>query len=181
MGTLRRAAAGSWGWCTKMRRQLLTDHILAQIPQWVRVERLSPDEIARRIGCTVGTLRVRCSHHRISLRLVSTDRRNQLDRLDGRPRVRLSLSLPSGVRDRLQEWAALRGISRAKLLTLLIETIDKDSLYGAVLDDAVGAAASISQIPAHESSSTTTTSLPHRGVSARWPPKCPSFRGARGR
>jgi hypothetical protein len=174
-----------------MRRQLLTDHILAQISQWVRVERLSPDEIARRIGCTVGTLRVRCSHHRISLRLVSTDKRKQLDPnqqagLDGRPRVRLSLSLPTDVRDRLQEWAALRGISRAKLLTLLIETIDNDSLYGAVLDDTVGAAASISQIPAHEfltgsAPSTTTTSPPPRGVSARWPPMRPSFRGARGR
>ena len=45
----------------------LTPMVIPQIKSWVD-EGLSTHEIAQKVGCTVGTLRVRCSQLRISLR-----------------------------------------------------------------------------------------------------------------
>jgi hypothetical protein len=117
-----------------MRKKLFTQSVLAQIRRWVR-EGLTPAEIARKIGCTVGTLQVRCSQEGISLRIVSTGISKK--RLTGISKTRLSVSLASGVRDHLQARAASMGISESSLLTAIIslltaiiETIDKDDLYG---------------------------------------------------
>jgi len=49
------------------RQELITTDIINQIESWVDAG-LSPKAIAEKIGCTLGTLRVRCSQHRISLR-----------------------------------------------------------------------------------------------------------------
>jgi hypothetical protein len=47
----------------------------------------------------------------------------------------LVLTLPPETRDRLRARAPLLGISELELLTILIETIDRDDLYSAILDD----------------------------------------------
>ena len=47
----------------------------------------------------------------------------------------LVLTLPDEIRDRLRARAAFLGMSELELLTLLIETIDRDDLYSAILDD----------------------------------------------
>jgi len=41
--------------------------VISNIPLWVQ-QGLSAEEIAQRVGCTVGGLRVRCSKLKISLR-----------------------------------------------------------------------------------------------------------------
>jgi hypothetical protein len=49
------------------RRTLFTPSVMKHIGPWVD-QGLTANEIARKIGCTTGTLRVRCSHAHISLR-----------------------------------------------------------------------------------------------------------------
>jgi len=49
------------------RKTLFTPNVMKHIEPWVD-QGLSANEIARKIGCTTGTLRVRCSHAHISLR-----------------------------------------------------------------------------------------------------------------
>ena len=49
------------------RKVLFTPSVMKHIEPWVD-RGLSANEIARKIGCTTGTLRVRCSHAHISLR-----------------------------------------------------------------------------------------------------------------
>jgi len=77
---------------------------------------LSDLEIANRIGCTVGTLRVKCSQLKISLR---------------RP---AKVVLPQAVLDQLTQRATMMGISASALAANLLEEIVRDSLYDAVLD-----------------------------------------------
>jgi len=118
-----------------MRNKLFTNSVLAQIARWTEYG-LHPVEIAEKIGCTVGTLRVRCSNYGISLRQPSRSRR------PGRPGpirdsapAALVLSLSNETRAGIQERAGLLGLSDAELVSLLIETIERDDLYIAVLDD----------------------------------------------
>jgi hypothetical protein len=53
----------------------VTSEIIPQIEHWLQ-QGLEAKEIARKIGCTIGTLRVRCSHLGISLRRRGNARRN---------------------------------------------------------------------------------------------------------
>jgi hypothetical protein len=124
--------------CPEMRKKLFTDGVLAQIPHWMREEGLGPAELAARIGCTVGSLRVACSRYGLSLRRPtrSHGRDRQYNQAPGRPDpAELVLTLPEEIRERLRTRAAFVGISELELLTLLIETIDRDDLYSAILDD----------------------------------------------
>ena len=50
-----------------MPGKIFTDRIIALIPQLV-AQNVSADEIARQVGCSLSTLRVRCSQLKISLR-----------------------------------------------------------------------------------------------------------------
>ena len=50
------------------RRSILTKDLMAGIPVLVQ-QGLRAEAIAARLGCTVGTLKVRCSQQRISLRV----------------------------------------------------------------------------------------------------------------
>jgi len=77
---------------------------------------LSDLEIANRMGCTVGTLRVRCSQLKVSLR---------------RP---AKVVLPQSILDQLERRAALMGVSTVSLAADLLEEIARDDLYDAVLD-----------------------------------------------
>ena len=120
---------------------------------------LSIAEIASRIGCTVGTLRVKCSKLGISLSRRNIDRAQEGGRnhawrgtFHGRRVSReetaertwndrssnsgqqVQLRLPRNVLRHIQQRAALKGVSDVQLLALLIEVIDRDDLYNAVLD-----------------------------------------------
>ena len=81
---------------------------------------LSDLEIANRMGWTVGTLRVRCSQLKISLRRKVTSERK--------------IVLPRAILDRLHQRAALMGVSMSELASDLLEVIARDGLYDAVLD-----------------------------------------------
>lgn len=122
-----------------MRKKLFTAGVLAQIPHWMREEGLGPGDIAARIGCTVGSLRVACSRYGLSLRRRiggSRDSDRQYSQAPSRcDPAELVLSLPEEIRNRLRARAASLGMSELELLARLIETIDRDDLYSAILDD----------------------------------------------
>jgi hypothetical protein len=73
-------------------------------------------EIANRLGCTVGTLRVRCSQLKISLRRLA------------------KVVLPQATLDQLMQRATLMGVSTATLAADLLQEIARDDLFDAVLD-----------------------------------------------
>ncbi len=90
------------------------------------VERgISYQEIANRMGWTVGTLRVRCSQLKISLRKQSTKT------VRSQP---IKIVLPQAVIEQLYQRAAVMGVSTATLAADLLEEIARDDLYDAVLD-----------------------------------------------
>jgi hypothetical protein len=103
--------------------------VLSQIASFVQ-QGISPAAIAERIGCKVGTLRVRCSQHGISLR-----RQNgSLAKTRHQPRVRLTILLSEATADALQRHGRRSGMSRTKFAATLIEHIVQDNLYAAVID-----------------------------------------------
>jgi hypothetical protein len=138
-------------------RKKITPAALHAIPAFLD-RGLSPSEIASAIGITVGTLRVKCSQMRISLRRpkVRTDaavkggdvRREQkrrgnpagksgfyVSRAAALPRPQLlTLELPQTIMAQLQEKASSRGLAKSKLVSRLLEVIVRDDLYAAVLD-----------------------------------------------
>jgi hypothetical protein len=86
---------------------------------------LSNTEIASRMGWTVGTLSVRCSQLKISLR-----RSSNKVRLKRWPRI----PLPDELFKQLRQRAAAMGVSTAELVVDLLKEIARDDLYHAVLD-----------------------------------------------
>ena len=104
---------------------------------------LSALEIANAFGCTVGTLRVKCSQMGISLRRKSRGETappnfpgTRAPSSEGAVVAsRLTLSLPTTIMDQLQHRATAEGLSTSKLASRLIETIARDDLYEAVLDE----------------------------------------------
>src|ERR1700730_17432626 len=133
---------------------VLTPAAIARIPTLVR-QGLSAAEIATEVGCTLGTLRVRCSRLGISLRRrvangQATSARSFNPRiaslpagspnpanLASDPKVELKVLVPQATAEQLRHWAALRGISGARLAAELLITIGRDSLYNAVLDESL--------------------------------------------
>jgi len=114
----------------------ITAAILEQIP--TLIERgISPDEIADRIGCTRGTLRVACSKAKISLRKGDSDNLRSLsDSAPERTRdAAIPLNLPDMAIGRLRREAGKRGLAVATLASMLLEVIAQDNLYDAVLDE----------------------------------------------
>jgi hypothetical protein len=85
---------------------------------------LSNTEIANRFGWTVGTLYVRCSQLKISLRRSC------------KVRLRRWLHVPvsDDLYGQLRQRAAIMGVSTAELVMDLLNVIDRDGLYDAVLD-----------------------------------------------
>ena len=51
-----------------MGRKILTKAVLATIPEMVEQGGMRADDIAEKLGCNIGTLKVRCCQARISLR-----------------------------------------------------------------------------------------------------------------
>jgi hypothetical protein len=104
---------------------------------------LSESEIACRMGWTVGTLRVRCSKLKISLRRHAKKRAKQVKATE-------NIALPRVVLDRMVRRAAAMGISVSSLAVDLLTTIDKDDLYNAVLDSDGAQTPSLSPVESFE-------------------------------
>lgn len=104
-----------------MRRSKIDPQIIRELIG----QGLSNTEIANRIGWTVGTLCVRCSQLKISLRRSSK-------------KVRLKRWLQVPVSDdlfeQLSQRAAVMGVPPAELVMDLLKVIARDDLYDAVLD-----------------------------------------------
>ena len=115
----------------KQRRRLTKD-VMAGIPVLVAQGMMAP-AIADRLGCKLGTLKVRCSQAKISLRRPGAG--------PGRGRGRaIATRLSDTALDRFRKRAAAIGVSEAKLASDLLEVIAQDDLYDAVLDTAKDAA-----------------------------------------
>jgi hypothetical protein len=101
-------------------------------PALIRVfvdQGLSDAEIASKMGWTVGTLRVRCSQLKISLRRVTRAKNHQS--------LTASVVLPRTVIDQLHQYAASLGVTEVELAADLLRQIIHDNLYEAVLDKGV--------------------------------------------
>jgi len=111
---------------------------LERVAQMVK-QGVSAVDIANEMGCTLGTLRVRCSQSRISLRRhgVSPMVRRRSSRIIERSdsTAELTVPLPLEILRQLNEGASLRGVSSASLAARLLIAITRDGLMAAVLDE----------------------------------------------
>jgi hypothetical protein len=138
---------------------ILTRVALARVVTLVDDGR-SAAEIANEMGCTLGTLRVRCSQFGISLRrrastsleekkvaeagakTVTRCKSDESGRaikqsrsVDGESSAKaLKVFLPRITTEQLRRRGALRGISGSTLASELLVVIARDDLYDAVLD-----------------------------------------------
>src|SRR5215472_13474226 len=131
------------------RPTILTQAALARVASLVEQGRTAA-EIATEIGCTLGTLRVRCSQHGISLRRRATGSREKtitaaetnvaaqhksFDRGSSPEAcIELKVLLPQITTEQLRQRGALRGISGSTLASELLAAVARDGLYDAVLD-----------------------------------------------
>ena len=132
------------------RRFILTKDVMAGIPVLVQ-QGLNAEVIAARLGCTVGTLRVRCSQAQISLRvpkvvkvvpLVPASKPPEQKRCFAfaMPTTPTTLQLSRAAMSRLRQRAEATGVNEAALVRNLLEVIAQDDLFDAVLDTAESAA-----------------------------------------
>ena len=136
------------------RPSILTKDVMAGIPVLVQ-QGLNAEAIAARLGCTAGTLKVRCSQAQISLRVPKEVKVVPLVPLAcQRPRrpnrhkqkrcfafaVPTTLQLSRVAMSRLRQRAEATGMTEAALVTNLLEVIAQDDLFDAVLDTAKAAA-----------------------------------------
>jgi hypothetical protein len=129
------------------RRSVLTKDVMAGIPVLVQ-KGLNAEAIAARLGCTVGTLKVRCSQARISLRVPKEVEVVPLVPALKPPKQKRSyaFALPTTLQlsrvamSRLRQRAEAIGVNEAQLASDLLEAIAQDDLYAAVLDRAKDAA-----------------------------------------
>src|SRR6478736_5022561 len=129
------------------RRSNLTKHLMAGIPVLVQ-QGLDAEAIAARLGCTVGTLKVRCSQAQISLRVpkevkvvplvplapVPTTPKSSQSKRCFAFAVPTTLQLSRVAMSRLRQRANAMGVTEAALVTTLLEMIAQDDLFDAVLD-----------------------------------------------
>jgi hypothetical protein len=134
----------------QQRRYILTEDVMAGIPVLVQ-QGLNAEAIAARLGCTVGTLRVRCSQAQISLRvpkvvkvvpLVPASKPPEQKRCFAfaMPTTPTTLQLSRAAMSRLRQRAEATGVNEAALVRNLLEVIAQDDLFDAVLDTAESAA-----------------------------------------
>jgi hypothetical protein len=122
------------------RRTLFTWALAREIGPWIQ-DGASPADIAQRIGCTVGTLRVRCSQLGISLKRLEPQSSpcNPSARAHAtstRPAIAcFQVTLNQPFMDQFEGSARARGLSSAALAQALLEVIVQDGLYEAVLDE----------------------------------------------
>ena len=104
------------------RQKKITAAVLEQIPSLIE-RGISPDEIAARVGCTSGTLRVVCSKAKISLRKKKSDKPT------------IPVALPGAMIGMFQREAGKRGLAVEAFASMLLKVIAQDNLYDAVLDE----------------------------------------------
>ena len=132
------------------RRFILTKTVMAGIPVLVQ-QGMTTEAIAARLGCKVGTLKVRCSQAQLSLRLPKEVKVVPLVSLAPAPKppkqtrsyafaVPTTLQLSKVAMSRLRQRAEATGMTEAELVTKLLEVIAQDDLFDAVLDNGKGAA-----------------------------------------
>lgn len=102
-------------------RTILTKEVLDRIPGMV-ANGANRQQIAALLGCNLGTLQVRCSQHGIKL-------------CNRQPLDYVVVRLPRQIASAMRERAARRGETAQALVRRLLETIARDDLYTAVLDD----------------------------------------------
>jgi hypothetical protein len=113
------------------RRARFSPLVFSQIVDFV-AQGLSAVEIAQRIGCKLGSLRVKCSQQGISLRRHSGSGQSPFPK-------RLKISLPESIAAKLEKEALKKGLSQSDLVLALLDAIARDNLYDAVIDrDRVG-------------------------------------------
>ena len=133
----------------KQRRpSILTKDVMAGIPVLVQ-QGLNAEAIAARLGCNVGTLKVRCSQAGISLRVPKEVKVVPLVPLVPAPQppkppkqkrsyafaLPTTLQLSRVAMSRLRQHAEAIGVNEAQLASDLLEVIAQDDLYDAVLDN----------------------------------------------
>jgi len=124
------------------RRSNLTKHLMAGIPVLVQ-QGLDAEAIAARLGCNVGTLKVRCSQAQIRLRVHKEVKVVPLVSYPKPPQSKrcFAFALPSTLQlsrvamSRLRQRADAIGVNEAQLASVLLEVIAQDDLYDAVLDN----------------------------------------------
>ncbi|MGA9455510.1 MAG: hypothetical protein WBV43_08570 [Pseudolabrys sp.] len=134
------------------RRFILTKTVMAGIPVLVQ-QGMTTEAIAARLGCKVGTLKVRCSQAQISLRvpreakvvpLVSLVPASPAEPPQSKRcfafAVPTTLELSRVAMSRLRQRAEANGMNEAAFITKLLEVIAQDDLFDAVLDNGKGAA-----------------------------------------
>jgi hypothetical protein len=114
---------------TQRKRAIFSPLVFAQVETLV-AQGVSAAQIADKVGCKLGTLRVKCSQRGISLRHRKTP--------EITPQVRSAKRLIVGISQeiflKLQQQAEKRGLSRSELAAALLEAIAHDNLYAAVID-----------------------------------------------
>jgi hypothetical protein len=101
----------------------------------LRDEGRSSAEIAEKLGCALGTLRVRCSQLGISLRQQGHAKCRTLPDVLQRERgEELTIALSVVAIDQLRLRAVSFGWTEAQLASELLKVIAQDDLYDAVLD-----------------------------------------------
>ena len=127
------------------RRSNLTKDVMAGIPVLVQ-QGLNTEAIAARLGCTVGTLKVRCSQAQISLRVPKELKVVPLVPAPQPPKppkqtrsyvfaLPTTLQLSRVAMSRLRQRAEAIGVNEAQLASDLLEVIARDDLYDAVLEN----------------------------------------------
>ena len=104
-----------------MRKNKLDPEIIRELVG----QGLSNIEIANRMGWTIGTLYVRCSQLKISLR-----RSSKKVRLKRWPKI----PLPDDLFEQLRQRAKIMHVSATELAVALLKEIARDGPYDAVLD-----------------------------------------------
>jgi hypothetical protein len=143
------------------RAKKISPAVLEQVPRLIE-QGLSAPQIADAIGCTLGTLRVKCSQMGISLRSKyrqktpsttisgftsrARSRQTKLNasgvllarkQLGASPRYSQPLSVPLAptVLEQLIDRATEKGLSATTLASMLLEVIARDGLYDAIIDE----------------------------------------------
>ena len=119
------------------QKMKLTTSAIPVIQSWIE-QGLSAEQIAENIGCTVGSLRVRCSHLGISLRRRGLANGAHCMNASVRQSSRslpMLVSVPETTAHLLQCQAALKGTTESKLVASLLDKITQDNLYDAILDE----------------------------------------------
>jgi hypothetical protein len=111
------------------RSRIFSPLVLLEISTLV-TQGLTAAEIAEKLGCSIGTLRVKCSNHGISLRRCD----GSSTRSERIPHARIVIQLGRTAAVGLQQKAQTQGTTGPRLAAALIEAIVQDNLYDAVID-----------------------------------------------